>query len=175
LNNEKSKHANQVVAQEGSTAKRGRSFGVTKATLLKTHRSNQSRMTSFLSNQDNAMISNQNATDFHIHKKATQSVSQCSEVECRLEGVVSNLEVQNSNSIVNDCIANEPAEEEQSSGASEGRVIDDFEKELLDDLNEEIMEQLDKEAGLMEDSSAVDIYLQTIQNRIKEDNKKGLS
>ncbi|OBZ88715.1 hypothetical protein A0J61_03232, partial [Choanephora cucurbitarum] len=163
----KSEHANRVVAQEDSTTKRGRPFGTTKATLLKTHSSNQSRMTSFLSNQDDAMISNQNATDlvsttspddsFIITdnsadtNKATQSVSQCSEMESRLEGVVSNLEVQNSNSIVNDCITNEPAEEERSSRVSEGRVIDGFEEELLDDLNEEIIEQMDREAGLVEE------------------------
>ena len=85
------------------------------------------------------------------------------------------MEVQNSNSIVNDCITNEPAEEEQSSRVSEGRVIDGFEEELLDDLNEEIIEQMDREAGLVEESSAVDRYLQTIQNRIKEDNKKDAS
>ncbi|KAI8328473.1 hypothetical protein EDC96DRAFT_72249 [Choanephora cucurbitarum] len=186
----KSKNSNQVVAQEGSTAKRGRPFGTTKATLVKSHSSNQSRMTSFLSNQDNAMISNQNVKDLvptnssydsfvitgnSADINATQSVSQCSEVECSLEGVVSNLEVQNSNSIVDDCITNEPAEEEQSSRTSEGRVIDDFEEELLDDLDEEIIQQMDREAGLVEESSAVDRYLKTIQDRIKEDNKKDSS
>ncbi|OBZ82404.1 hypothetical protein A0J61_09548, partial [Choanephora cucurbitarum] len=187
----KSKNANQVVAQEGSTTKRGRPFGTTKATLVKSHSSNQSRMTSFLSNQDNAMISNQNVKDFVPTNssddsfvitdnsadinKATQSVSQCSEVECRLEGVVSDLEVRNSNSIVDDCVANEPAEEKQRSKSFEGRVIDDFEEELLDDFDEEIIEQMDREAGLVEESSAVDRCLKPIQDRIKVDNKKDSS
>ncbi|KAI8336387.1 hypothetical protein EDC96DRAFT_548049 [Choanephora cucurbitarum] len=162
-----SKNANQVVAQEGLTTKRGRP-GTTEATLVKSHSSNQSRMTSFLSNQDNAMLSNQNAKDLVPTNSSDDSFvitdnSADINVECSLEGAVSNLEVQDSNSVVNNCVTNEPVEEDQNLKTSEGRVIDDFEEELLDDLDEEIIEQMNREAGLVE------------ENRIKEDNKKDAS
>ncbi|KAI8371102.1 hypothetical protein BD560DRAFT_446758 [Blakeslea trispora] len=156
----KSKHANQVVAQEGLTTKRGRPFGTTKATLVKSHSSNQSRMTSFLSNQDNAMISNQNAKDLVSANSSDDSF------------IIADNSADINSKIRTVWLTDEPVEEEQSSRTSEGRVIDDFEEELLDDLDEEIIEQMDREAGLVEESSAVDRYLKTIQDKIKEDNKK---
>lgn len=55
----------------------------------------------------------------------------------------------------------------------ERETIDNFdEEESLEELDDETLERIEQEAGLVEESSVIDQYLKSIQDRIKEDNKK---
>ncbi|KAI7874434.1 uncharacterized protein EV154DRAFT_569718 [Mucor mucedo] len=168
---------------------RGRPFGTTNATLIRNHSANQSRMTAFLTNQSNTTASTDNITSVsntNPEDLIETNVIPENTTATDKEIIPSFLSSRNNNTGRQNTTSTELSEsdnveireisndqEQSSSNDFQNATTDVFgEEELLEELDEDMIQKIDRDAGLVQENSVIDKFLKSIQDRIKEDNKK---
>lgn len=172
--------------------KRGRPFGTVKSTLTKTHSGNQSRLTAFLSGPESSsnpavLLVDSSSVNSSATTETPSDTNSPNEKELSLEpsanpAITIDLTANLLNTESDRCEVDETdsSNEENTTPNVDEQIMNDFEddiasgienEEILDEFDDDILSRVEQEAGSIKESSVVDRYLKSIQERIKDDKK----